>query len=216
VAAAAAQPRIRGVVGWNLTNLETVKQRTVAADEPVDVTRHRRTTMNGHLTLTGRCWALLCLVSVCVLVADGCERQTARAESAHVEPAADKPSTISVDQRQTRPWPDRRENVTNEGDTTESGIEGQISFGPISPVARPGMANYRPYQASINVLDEQRRVVAQVQSDVDGRFRVVLPLGRYVLDPQHGGRRPRAAQQVVTVHPGALTPVRVNYDSGMR
>jgi carboxypeptidase family protein len=106
--------------------------------------------------------------------------------------------------------------VTNKGDAPESGIEGQISFGPLSPVARPGMANYRPYQASINVLDEQRRAVAQVQSDADGRFRVLLPPGRYVLDPKASGRRPHAAQQVVTVHPGAITPVRINYDSGIR
>jgi hypothetical protein len=106
--------------------------------------------------------------------------------------------------------------VTNKGDTTESGIEGQISFGPISPVAQPGMANYRPYQASINVLDEQQRLVAEVESDADGHFRVLLPPGTYVLDPQPSGRRQHAAQQVVTVRPGALTPVRINYDSGIR
>jgi hypothetical protein len=106
--------------------------------------------------------------------------------------------------------------VRNEGDSRESGIEGQVSFGPISPVARPGIANYRPYQATIKVLDQNGHAVVQFQSDADGQFRQPLEPGRYVLDPQSRGSHPRAAQQVIIVHPREYTRVRINYDSGMR
>jgi hypothetical protein len=106
--------------------------------------------------------------------------------------------------------------VSNERDSHESGIEGQVSFGPVSPVARPGVANYRPYQAAIRVLDQDGRAVAEFQTATDGQFRQPLGPGVYVLDPQAQGFRPHAAQQVITVRPGEYTRVRINYDSGIR
>lgn len=106
--------------------------------------------------------------------------------------------------------------MSNEGDSRKSGIEGQVSFGPISPVARPGVANYRPYQAAIRVLDQDGHTVAEFQTAADGQFRQPLEPGAYILDPQAQGFRPHAAQQVITVRPGEYTRVRINYDSGIR
>jgi Carboxypeptidase regulatory-like domain len=97
-----------------------------------------------------------------------------------------------------------------------SGIEGQVSFGPISPLSRPGIANYRPYQATIAILDEDGHTVTHVQSDADGTFRVSLKPGRYTLIPESPGPHPRAASQIITVFEGKFTPVRINYDSGIR
>jgi hypothetical protein len=107
--------------------------------------------------------------------------------------------------------------VSHEGDSRGSGIEGQVSFGPISPLARPGIANYRPYQATIRVLDQERHAVIEFQTAAGGQFRQPLEPGVYVLDPQAQGSRPHAAaQQVITVRPGEYTRVRINYDSGIR
>jgi hypothetical protein len=168
--------------------------------------------MRRHLAPAGRSRALLLLVTVCVLAAGACARQTPSAGSGRVQNAAGGPSTITANQRPT-PWHPRRHDVSNDG---ESGIEGQVSFGPISPVARPGIVNYRPYQATIRVLDQNGHAVVQFQSDADGQFRQPLEPGRYVLDPQSHGFRPAAAQQVITVHLREYTQVRINYDSGIR
>jgi hypothetical protein len=108
------------------------------------------------------------------------------------------------------------DTMMNQHDTLSSGIEGQISFGPISPVVRSGMANYRPYQATITILDEEGQTVTQCQSDVDGKFRVSLKPGRYTLIPESPGPHPRAARQTVTVTKGEFIQVRINYDSGIR
>jgi Carboxypeptidase regulatory-like domain len=104
----------------------------------------------------------------------------------------------------------------NHLNTLSSGIEGQVSFGPISPLARPGVSNYRPYQAAITVLDEDSQVVTQFQTNADGTFRVSLEPGRYILRPEASGPRPRAAKQAVTVSGGKFTHARINYDSGIR
>lgn len=106
--------------------------------------------------------------------------------------------------------------MMNQLNPLSSGIEGQVSFGPTSPVVRPGMVNYRPYQATITILDEEGQTVTQFQSDVDGTFRVSLKPGRYTLIPESPGPRPHAAKQTVTVSEGEFTQVRINYDSGIR
>lgn len=101
-------------------------------------------------------------------------------------------------------------------DARESGIDGCVSFGPLSPIARRGTENYRPYQAFIDVVDEAGRLAAHVQSDEHGHFRIALPPGTYTLRPQAFEPRPRAAQQTVLVNTGRYTPVQINYDSGIR
>ncbi len=104
----------------------------------------------------------------------------------------------------------------NHLNSLSSGIEGQVSFGPISPLTRPGMLNYRPYQATITVLDEEGRTVTQFQSDEDGHFRIILEPGRYTFHPESPGTHPRAAKQTIRVSEGKFTQVRINYDSGIR
>jgi hypothetical protein len=170
--------------------------------------------MRWYRPPSGRRWALPLLAVLCALAAGGCALQMASAGPGRAQNAAGGPSAITADQRPV-PGHDRRHDVRNAGDSRE-GIEGQISFGPISPVARPGVANYRPYQATITVLDQNGHAVVQFQSDADGNFRQPLEPGRYVLDPQSPGSRPGAAQQVIVVHPGEYTRVRINYDSGIR
>jgi hypothetical protein len=97
-----------------------------------------------------------------------------------------------------------------------SGIDGEVILRPVSPVERPGMVNQRPYEALIGVVDRTGRVVAEVRSDPDGRFRIILEPGTYVLHPESDAIYPQAPAQTVTVIEDRFTPVRVIYDSGIR
>lgn len=101
-------------------------------------------------------------------------------------------------------------------DVTASGIEGRVIIRPARPVERRGVTNQRPYQAKITLLDPAGREVAAVESDAEGRFRLPLPPGSYVLRPESPGPYPRAAEQRVVVRRNAMTQVEIVYDSGMR
>lgn len=101
-------------------------------------------------------------------------------------------------------------------ETLGSGIEGQVTVGPISPVERPGMVNEHPYQATIIVLDKAGQIVTQFQSDVDGHFRVRLKPGTYTLRPESPATLPYAKEETVTVCKMKFTQVQISYDSGIR
>jgi len=100
------------------------------------------------------------------------------------------------------------------------GIEGRVIIRPISPpispTVRPEGANYRPYQATVSVMNQRGQTVTQFQSDLKGRFRLPLEPGRYTLRPESPGPLPRAAEQAVTVSEGQFTEVLIAYDSGIR
>lgn len=102
-----------------------------------------------------------------------------------------------------------------------SGIDGQVFIGPVCPVVSTENQTQcadQPYQAVIQVLDQQDQVVTEFQTDATGHFRVELPPGNYTLKPQSGqaAAYPRAGEQQVTVNEGAFTQVVINFDSGIR
>lgn len=99
---------------------------------------------------------------------------------------------------------------------TDSGINGLVTIGPISPVERPGVPNDAPYQATIVVKNADGHTVATVKSGADGRFSVNLAPGTYALEPESSGLLPSAQPQQVTVEPHRYTEVTVPYDSGIR
>lgn len=101
-------------------------------------------------------------------------------------------------------------------DIRNSGIEGQVILGPLSPVEQPGVINHRPYQAIVSVMDQEGKTVAKLQSDVNGRFRITLEPGTYTLRPESPGFYPSAPQRSVTVSENQFTSVRIAYDSGIR
>jgi hypothetical protein len=100
------------------------------------------------------------------------------------------------------------------------GIEGRVIIRPISPpispTVRPEGANYRPYQATVSVMNQRGQTVTQFQSDLNGRFRLPLEPGKYTLRPESPGPLPSAAEQAVTVSEGQFTEVLIAYDSGIR
>ena len=102
------------------------------------------------------------------------------------------------------------------GGTQTSGIEGQVSIGPVRPIERKGVANQRPYEARITVLNATGREIASVNSNPEGKFRIALPPGTYVLRPEQPGLYPRASAQQVKVSRDRITQVDITYDSGIR
>lgn len=92
-------------------------------------------------------------------------------------------------------------------------------YGPIPQCAvRDGDRECdRPYRATIRIRRSKHGpVVRRVHSNDEGRFRVRLWPGRYVLDPVNHGRYPHADRMTVRVRCGRFTRVRIHYTSGIR
>lgn len=96
-----------------------------------------------------------------------------------------------------------------------SGITGVVLVGP--ECRRPSEASpcLVPYRARLVVLDPDGRVVGEVTSGPDGTFRIELPPGEYVVQPEPGGDPfPRAEARSVTVVAGEMSEIEVNYERG--
>src|SRR5204862_2679611 len=104
----------------------------------------------------------------------------------------------------------------------KSGIAGQVTISPLCPVVGPGHpcpTNEGPYQTTITVLSPRGRVLQQVETDVQGGFRLNLPPGTYILvpevpetDPPGGIAFPYADPVAVEVKPRQVTNVAIRYD----
>jgi hypothetical protein len=98
-----------------------------------------------------------------------------------------------------------------------NGIEGQVLIGPMCPVVQQGQeCPDQPYQATLTVQSLNGVQVAQFQSDEQGRFRVSLVPGDYILHPESPNGIPVAADQFFSVETGRYTQITVHYDSGIR
>jgi hypothetical protein len=99
------------------------------------------------------------------------------------------------------------------------GIAGQALAGPTCPVAQPNDPNCkdRPVAgATILIRDDQGTVVAQMTTDVNGRFQVSLPPGAYRVEPQAvQGLMGTGEQATVTVG-SVFEVVAIAYDTGIR
>jgi hypothetical protein len=99
----------------------------------------------------------------------------------------------------------------------DSGITGEVRIGPTCPVERPGKICERPYRATIAIRREPGdTLIARVRSSMEGRFRISLAPGRYLLVPQNGHPYPRSSPLLTTVHSRHYTDVLISYDSGIR
>jgi hypothetical protein len=108
------------------------------------------------------------------------------------------------------------------GSELHSGIAGRIVAGPTCPVEmvppQPACAP-RPLAASLRVRRTGSSRSRLVKSGSDGRFRILLEPGTYVVRALSEGRssfpRPPAPQRVV-VHAGRLSHITIMYDTGIR
>ncbi len=99
----------------------------------------------------------------------------------------------------------------------DSGIEGQVFIGLMCPVVQVGQeCPDQPYQAALTVNSPEGERIVQIQTDEEGRFRIPLEPGEYILHPESPNTLPFAKEQNVIVEEGKFTQVIVNYDSGIR
>lgn len=97
-----------------------------------------------------------------------------------------------------------------------TGIAGLVLIGPQCPVVQQGIdCPDKPFEATIEIY-AGTRLVTTVRSGADGIFSVALDPGTYRLVPLSPGGPTFAAEQTVSVTPGATTQVTINYDSGIR
>ena len=103
------------------------------------------------------------------------------------------------------------------GPDAPQGIDGIAFLGPLCPVQREDdPCPDRPHAANIDVRTPGGDLVTRVRSGADGRFRVGLRAGRYVLDPEPGDPFPVASTQDVEVPEGSWIEVTVLFDTGIR
>jgi hypothetical protein len=99
---------------------------------------------------------------------------------------------------------------------SDSGIEGVVTIGPMCPVIRVDTpCPDKPYQATLTILTRNNKKVMQFRTDDEGRFRVDLAPGDYILHPETPNIV-RAADIPFTVAAHQFTHLDVSYDSGIR
>ncbi|QFZ19098.1 carboxypeptidase-like regulatory domain-containing protein [Saccharothrix syringae] len=106
------------------------------------------------------------------------------------------------------------------GDPPGSGVDGRTVVDGGCPPARDAPpCPDEPLSARIRVTRTgSGDTAAEATSDVDGRFRIPLPPGRYTLHPANltGSLLPAAQPLDVDVTAGGYTTVTVFFDSGVR
>lgn len=103
----------------------------------------------------------------------------------------------------------------------ESGISGSVLLGPTCPVVREppeqGCAD-RPFETKFDAATpDGSRVVKQFSSDAEGKFKVILPPGDYVIRKTASGSfLPRCSEEAVKVSAGKFTELNISCDTGIR
>ena len=99
-----------------------------------------------------------------------------------------------------------------------TGLTGIVTRGPITPVCRVDVPCDAPFSATFNVERSGRRV-AQFQSDASGQFTVFLGPGGYIIVPNADAPiivPTVQTKSVIVADRGALTVVRLSFDTGIR
>lgn len=98
-----------------------------------------------------------------------------------------------------------------------SGIEGIITIGPITPVEKVGEINYKPYKTIVIVKSENGlNQITKFSSNNDGSFKVYLKPGNYViLSQKTSSPFPILKPIVVEVKDNQFTEVNISFDTGI-
>ena len=101
-----------------------------------------------------------------------------------------------------------------------SGVTGSVTAGPVCPVEKPGdpACAPRPVAGAVLVIrDAGGTEVARATAEATGLYRIALPPGEYMLEPQPvEGYMGTPGPVPFTVRDGAQTSVDVPYDTGIR
>ena len=101
---------------------------------------------------------------------------------------------------------------------SETGIEGVISVGPIhGGPSRVGVPDSRPFANTAFVVENENGPVASFTTDDQGRFRITLAPGHYVVSMKdRKSKLGRYGPFAVDVVAGKMAKVQWNCDTGMR
>ena len=99
-----------------------------------------------------------------------------------------------------------------------SGIEGTIAVSPIrpGPIRKDDAPSVAPVRNVPFIVKSCEATVAKFTTDGEGRFRVALPPGRYVIVPEGAVPRIGRWRFEADVAAGQVTKVSWTADSGMR
>jgi hypothetical protein len=99
----------------------------------------------------------------------------------------------------------------------ETGLSGSVTRGPVTPVCQPDIPCSAPFSANFTVWQGSHRV-ASFHSSAQGEFTVSLEPGEYRVVPGSDAPiiDPAAQIKQVTVGPGTMTVVHLDFDTGLR
>jgi hypothetical protein len=101
---------------------------------------------------------------------------------------------------------------------SETGLEGVIVISPThgGPI-RENEPPSSPLAKKTFVVQQEDRTVSEFETDEQGRFRILLPPGKYIVsgkDPKH--RFERYGPMPVEIRAGKMTQVKWDFDTGLR
>jgi hypothetical protein len=99
---------------------------------------------------------------------------------------------------------------------SDSGVIGRVLISPTCPGPVGGDRCGPKSYPTIVEARQHGGATTRVRTDANGRFRVELPSGRYILKPQSNGPLPFARRVRVRVKERSYTHVRLVLDSGLR
>ena len=100
-----------------------------------------------------------------------------------------------------------------------SGIQGTVTVGPHCPVVQAeSPCPDTPFDGKVRVSDARGGVVAEVQVDPTGAYRIGLEPGTYVVETvlDSSGGPPTATPATVVVQADAFTTADLSVDTGIR
>lgn len=96
-----------------------------------------------------------------------------------------------------------------------SGVTGEVIASPCRPVEQVDDPPCPGYYGEIRVLRRDESLVTTAQTDRAGRFRVELPPGEYIIDPNDGGKSLANRDGYVTVREGTYSRVDLTHYTGI-
>ncbi len=101
--------------------------------------------------------------------------------------------------------------------TIDTGLQGQVIRGPITPVCKENEPCDAPFSAVFRVLKDNREV-SDFQSNNNGEFTVALDPGVYIIVPDSSAplMAPQQQRKEVEVQPEGITQVTFHFDTGIR
>jgi hypothetical protein len=100
-----------------------------------------------------------------------------------------------------------------------TGVKGQVFISPVSSVSKDDTKNKVPFEAILNFVDSNKITIKKIQTDENGRFETALDTGKYTIIPEpihKTGQYPIGKNKNVTIIPGKIIFVEIDFDSGIR